>query len=135
VIAAAKFAKVPRELNAISGDIVDCAYKIHSTLGPGLLESSYRICLAHELTKRGHRVQQEIELPIVFDGLKLTSGYRIDLQVDDEVIVELKAVESVLAIHKAQLLSYLKHSEKRLGLLINFNVVLIKDGIHRLIRD
>lgn len=133
--AATRFAVVPKEINEVTRDIVDSAYKIHKTLGPGLLESSYRMCLVHELSRRGHRVQSELELPINYEGITLASGYRVDLMVDDLVIVELKAIEDVFAIHRAQLLSYLKHAKKRIGLLINFNVVLIKDGIHRVICD
>ena len=129
----AGFARVPEELNELSRDIVDSAYKVHRQLGPGLLESTYRLCMVRELTLRGHKVHQEVELPIEYEGVKLESGYRIDLVVDDRVIVELKAIESVLPIHRAQLLSYLKHSERRLGLLINFNSVLIKDGITRIV--
>jgi GxxExxY protein len=114
---------------------VDAAYKVHKALGPGLLESSYSLCPAHELIRGGHAVQQEVSLPIEFESLKLAAGYKLDLLVDDLVIVELKAVEDILAIHRAQLLSYLKHSRKRLGLLINFNVPLIKDGIRRVVCD
>jgi GxxExxY protein len=132
---AARFAMVPREVNDVSREIVDSALKVHKALGPGLLESSYRTCLIHELSRRGHRVQSELELPITFEGITLSTGYRLDLLVDDLVIVELKAIEDVLAIHRAQLLSYLKHAHKRIGLLINFNVVLLKDGIHRVICD
>jgi GxxExxY protein len=127
------FARVPEELNELSREIVDSAYKIHRKLGPGLLESTYRLCMVPELTLRGHKVLQEVELPINYEGVSLESGYRIDLIVDDAIIVELKAIESILAIHRAQLLSYLKHSRKRLGLLINFNSVLIKDGITRIV--
>jgi GxxExxY protein len=134
-IVAAKFASVSREINAISGDIIDCAVKVHKALGPGLLESSYRICLAHELSRRGHNVQQELSLPIKFEGITLASGYKIDLLVDEAILVELKAVESLLPIHKAQLLSYLRHSGKRLGLLLNFDVVLMKDDIDRIVCD
>jgi GxxExxY protein len=129
----AGFAKVPDELNELSRVIVDSAYKIHRRFGPGLLESTYRLCMVRELTLRGHKVRHEVELPVQYEGVTLESGYRIDLIVDDAVIVELKAVESILAIHRAQLLSYLKHSGKRLGMLINFNSVLIKDGITRIV--
>jgi len=132
---AAQFAALPGDVNVISGEIVDCAVKVHRALGPGLLESSYRICLGHELTRRGHTVRPEVPLPVTFEGITLASGYKIDLLVDDLVIVELKVVEQVLPIHKAQLLSYLRHSGKRLGLLFNFNVALMKNGIHRVICD
>ena len=127
------FSKVPDDLNEISRAIVDAALKVHKALGPGLLESTYRLCLAHELKLRGHSVQQELPVPVKFEGLTLDAGYRLDLLVAGEVVVELKAVEEICAIHRAQLLSYLKHSGKRLGLLINFNTVLIKDGIVRIV--
>ena len=128
-----KFKEVPAELNELSRQIVDAAFKVHKSLGPGLLESTYRICLVRELVLRGLRVEQEIALPVEYEGVKLESGYRIDILVEGEIIVELKCVEGLLAIHKAQLLSYLKHARKRLGLLINFNTVLFKDGIMRVI--
>ena len=127
------FEKVPDDLNDVSRAIVDAALKVHKALGPGLLESTYRLCLAHELKLRGYSVQQELPVPVKFEGLTLDAGYRLDLLVACEVIVELKAVEEICALHRAQLLSYLKHSGKRLGLLINFNTVLIRDGIVRVI--
>jgi len=129
----AAFAKVPDSLNEISRAILDAAFKVHKALGPGLLESTYRLCLAHELKQRGYSVQQELPVPVKFEGLTLDAGYRIDLLVAGEIVVELKAVEAICALHRAQLLSYLKHSGKRLGLLINFNTVLLKDGIVRVI--
>ncbi len=121
------------ELNQVSGIIVDAAIRVHSKLGPGLLESTYEACLGHELTLRGLGIERQVPLPIVYDTIRLDAGYRIDPLVDGSVIVELKSVESVLPIHKAQLLSYLKLSGKRLGLLINFNVVHLRDGICRLV--
>jgi GxxExxY protein len=132
-VATPTFQPVPDELNELSRIIVDCALKVHKTLGPGLLESTYRYCLVHELNKQGLRVQTEVALPIRYDGLLLESGYRIDILVNDAIVVELKSIDDLLAIHQAQLLSYLKHSGKRLGLLINFNSVLLKDGIRRVI--
>ena len=119
--------------NIVSGAIVDSAFRVHSALGPGLLESVYELCLAHDLTKRGFEVQRQADLPVIFDGLRLEGGFRLDLVVNDLVIVELKAVDTILPVHKAQLLTYLKLSGFRLGLLINFNVPLIKQGIVRLI--
>ncbi len=121
------------ELNDISGQVVDAAVKVHSALGPALLESAYEACLAHELRKRGLRVAVQVSLPINYDGLKLDAGYRIDLLVEEVVVVELKSVDALAPIHSAQLLSYLKLSDRRLGLLINFNVVHLKDGIKRLV--
>lgn len=112
--------------------MVDAAYRVHTTLGPGLLEAVYEVCLAHELTKRGLKVLRQVSLPVVYDGQQLDAGFRIDLLVEHCVIVELKAIESLLPVHKAQVLAYLKLSGHRLGLLINFNVPLIKNGIVRL---
>ncbi|MEP6925277.1 MAG: GxxExxY protein [Pyrinomonadaceae bacterium] len=121
------------DLNKISGEIIDSAMKVHSTLGAGLLESVYETCLSHELRKRGLKVETQVALPVFYDGLKLDAGYRIDLLVENAVIVELKTAEHFLPIHEAQLLSYLKLSGKKLGLLLNFNVVHFKNGIKRLI--
>jgi len=121
------------ELNQISGVVVSAAMKVHSVLGPGLLENAYEACLLHELKKRGTDVQTQVALPIQYDGERIDLGYRLDLLVEGEVIVELKAVERLLPIHEAQLLSYLKLSGKRLGLLVNFNVPHLKDGIKRMV--
>jgi GxxExxY protein len=120
------------DLNKISGMIIDSAMKVHSVLGPGLLESAYELCLLHELRKLGLTVISQVPQPVVYDGMKIDAGYRIDPVVADSVIVELKAVEKILPIHEAQILSYLKLSRKKLGLLINFNVVHLKDGIKRM---
>lgn len=112
---------------------MDSAYKVHSALGPGLIESVYEACICHELKKRSVHFQRQVSLPIVYDGLRLESGLRLDLLVDSSVIVELKAVEQMLPVFEAQLLSYLKLTNMRLGFLINFNVPLIKQGIRRII--
>lgn len=120
------------EINEITGQIIDSAMKVHTVLGPGLLESAYEACLAHELRKRGFTVEVQRGLPIEYDGVLLDVGYRIDLLVEDTVIVEVKAVNEVHPIHHAQLLSYLKLSKKKIGLLINFHVVRLKDGIKRM---
>jgi GxxExxY protein len=120
------------EINDVSGQIVDAAMKVHSALGPGLLESAYEACLKYELSKRGLQVISQKMLPVVYEGIKIDTGYRIDLLVEDAVMVELKAVDKIASIHEAQLLSYLKLSGKRLGLLINFNVLYLKDGIKRM---
>ena len=120
------------ELNEITERIIGCAIKVHKTLGPGLLENTYEVCLAHELAKSGHRVQTQVALPVIYDGIKLDAGYRIDLLVEDAVIVELKAVDSFHPIHEAQVISYLKLSGKKIGLLINFNVKLLTSGVRRL---
>lgn len=121
------------EINEISGQVVDAAMKVHSALGPGLLENAYEACLEHELNKRGLRVERQVELPVVYDGVQIDLGYRLDLVVEGAVIVELKAVEKIAPIHEAQLLSYLKLSNKKLGLLINFNVLHLKDDIKRMV--
>lgn len=113
--------------------VVDCALRVHRALGPGLLESVYEVCLCHELQKAGSSFLRQVSLPVHYDGLKLDAGLRLDLLVADELIAELKAVEHILPVHKAQLMTYLKLTGKRLGLLINFNVPLIKDGIHRVV--
>ena len=114
--------------------IIDAALKVHRILGPGLLESSYEQCLAYELHQRGVAVQRQVPLPIIYDGLHFEAGYRIDLLVQNRVIVEIKAVETLSRLHHAQLPTYLKLSGCRIGLLINFNVVLLKNGLKRLVR-
>ena len=123
------------DVDRITAAIVDSAMKVHSALGPGLLESVYETCLKHELTKRGFNVESQLWLPVIYDGVKLQGGYKIDLLVEGAVIVELKVVEKILELHKAQLLSYLKLADKRVGLLINFNVVHLRDGIRRLVNS
>jgi GxxExxY protein len=122
-----------KELNTISYDIIGCAYKVHSALGPGLLESTYEVCLAFELEKMGYKVVTQKPVPVVYEGIKLDAGYRIDMLVEDSIVVELKSVDGILPIHKAQLLTYMKLSGNKLGLLINFNVVDLKQGITRMI--
>ena len=124
-----------KDINQITGAIITAAMKVHTALGPGLLESAYEACLLHELKKQGINVEAQIGLPVVYDGIKIDVGYRLDLLVEDAVIVELKAVEQLNAVHQAQLLSYLKLSGKRAGLLINFNVRHLKDGIKRLVNE
>jgi len=121
------------EIDQITGTIVDAAMKVHTALGPGLLESVYETCLKHELTKAGLKVSSQVWLPVVYDGITIDGGYKIDLVVEEAVLVELKVVEHLLEVHKAQLLSYLKLADKRVGLLINFNVVHLRDGIKRLV--
>jgi len=119
--------------NAIAKEIVDAAFRIHTTLGPGLLESVYNTVLAHELSRRGlHTVQQQ-PIPVVYENMRIDAGFRADLEVEDKVIVEIKSVEVIAPVHKKQLLTYLRLADKRLGLLINFNVALIKDGITRIV--
>ncbi len=123
------------KLETIGKQIIDAAFQVHKTLGPGLLESAYEACLVMELILRGLKVEQQKNLPVFYKGNKLDVGYRLDLLVENEIIIELKAVEKLLPIHEAQLISYLKLSDKRLGYLINFNVTLIKDGISRKVNN
>ena len=118
---------------AVSHAVVTAAMKVHSALGPGLLESAYEACLLHELHKAGLYAEAQVALPVVYDGVKLDVGYRIDLLVEDLVIVELKAVDAISPVHEAQILSYLKLGGKSLGLLINFNVAHLKNGIRRFV--
>ena len=106
---------------------------MHRALGPGLLESSYQECLCYELAVAGYLVEKEKALPLVYEGVKLDIGYRIDILVDNKIIIEVKAVETITDVHIAQVLTYLKLSDNRIGLLINFNVKLLKDGIKRLV--
>ncbi len=121
------------ELNSISYDIIGCAYKVHSELGPGLLESTYEACHYFEMKNAGLFVERQKELPVIYNGIHLEVGYRIDLLVDSKVIVELKSVEEVMPIHKAQILTYMKLANIKLGLLINFNTVDLKKGIQRFV--
>jgi GxxExxY protein len=119
--------------NEAARQTVDAAYRIHCALGPGLLESVYQTVLAGELRKRGLRAATEQPIPVVHEGIRLETGFRADLVVEDKVIVEIKSVAEIAAVHKKQLLSYLRLADKRLGLLINFNVALIKNGITRIV--
>jgi len=120
-------------VNEVARVVVDSAFAVHSALGPGLLESVYELCLAHEIRKRGFSVQRQVNLPVVYDSVCLDAGLRLDLLIEDCLIVELKAVEQLLPVHKAQVLTYLKLTGHRLGLLINFNVPMIRDGIRRVV--
>ena len=119
----------------IAKDIVDGAMKVHRALGPGLLESAYQACLAHELRRRERRVECEVALPVEFEGTLIEVGYRIDMRIDQLVLVENKTVEKILPIHLAQLLTYLKLSGLSLGLIINWNVILLRDGLQRVVRN
>lgn len=121
--------------NGISGVVFDCALKVHKSLGPGLLESAYEECLFYELKKSGLSVEKQKPLPLVYEEVKLEIGYRIDLMVENKVVLEIKAVEALNDIHLAQVLTYLKLSNCKLGMLINFNVTLIKNGIRRVVNN
>jgi GxxExxY protein len=123
----------PSEVHdATARQIVDAAFAVHSALGPGLLESVYEQCLVHELTSRDQKIARQVTLPIQYRGMTIEAGLRLDMLVNELVIVEVKAIERLLPVHEAQLLTYLKLAQKRLGILVNFNVPLIKDGIRRL---
>jgi GxxExxY protein len=119
--------------NEVAKIIVDCAYKVHTALGPGLLESVYEAALAYELGKRGLDLERQKPLPVVYENVRLEDGFRADLVVSDLVIVELKSVEQIAPVHKKQLLTYLRLADRRLGLLINFGVAMIKNGISRVV--
>ena len=119
--------------NEIVTTILDAAFEIHRNLGPGLFESVYETILAYSIEKRGLAVERQKPVPITYDGLEFDEGFRADIIVEDTIIVELKSVESIAAVHKKQLLTYLRLADKRLGLLINFGAVLLKDGIYRIV--
>lgn len=123
------------KLNHLTDQIIHAAIDVHKVLGPGLLESAYRICTAYELSRIGLKVVQEISLPVVYKDVRLDAGYHLDMVVNDMVIVEFKAVDSLLPVHSAQLISYLKLSGIKVGLLINFNVKLLKNGLRRLVNN
>jgi GxxExxY protein len=124
-----------QELNAITEQIIGAAMEVHRALGPGLLESAYEACLIYELVRRTLRVEQQKPMPVIYKGVHLDVGYRLDVLVEGKVIAELKPVEQLLPIHEAQLLSYLKLSGCHVGLLINFNVPILKQGIRRLVNN
>ena len=121
------------EINHITHEILDSAYKVHSALGPGLLESSYQACLVYELRKKGFWVETEKPLPLVYEEVKMECGYRIDILVENQVVVELKTVDNFADVHIAQVLTYLKLSGCKVGLLLNFYTKSLKDGIKRVI--
>lgn len=124
-----------KDAEEVAAVIVDAAIKVHRALGPGLLESAYQHCLAHELRKRGLKVETEVILPIVYEGLKIDAGYRIDVLVEDRIVVENKVVDQLAPVHAAQLLTYLKLHGCRIGFLLNWNVTLMKNGIKRMVND
>jgi len=124
---------IPEMTETVATKVLDAAFLVHRALGPGLLESVYETCLCHELAKAHICFQRQLALSIIYDGIRLEAGLRIDILVDELVVVELKAIDGLLPLHEAQILTYLKLSEKRLGLLINFNVPKLKDGIKRIV--
>jgi len=121
--------------NAIGEVVLGCAIKVHKALGPGLLESAYETCLAHEIGKTGLTYQRQIVLPVFYDEQRIDIGYRLDLLVEGRVVVEVKTVDKLIDIHRAQLLSYLKLGDYRLGYLLNFNVPVLKEGIVRMVNN
>jgi GxxExxY protein len=127
------FDPIPAHTEEIAKVILDAAYQVHTTLGPGLLESVYEACMTHELISRNIKVESQLTLPVIYKGIKVDSGYRLDLLVDDCVIVEIKSSEVINPIHSAQLLTYQRLAHKRLGLILNFNVIRLREGIKRII--
>lgn len=123
------------ELNIISKQILDASISVHKEMGPGLLESVYELCLIKELQLRNLQVQSQVSIPLLYKGFELSKDFRIDVLVENEIIIEIKAVDVLLPVHKAQIISYLKLAEKKLGFLINFNVDLIKNGFHRIVNN
>jgi GxxExxY protein len=123
------------ELEELARESVDCVFRVHNALGPGLLESAYQACLTHELEKRGHRVATEVLLPIHYDGLKIEKAYRIDMLINDALLVENKVTQELLPVHKSRVLTYLKLSGFQLGILVNWNTRLIKNGISRVVNS
>ena len=123
------------ETNKLTGKIIQCAIEVHKALGPGLLESAYKECLYHELQEVGLKVEKEKALPLVYKDVKLDCGYRIDLLVENQIVLEFKSVDALNDIHMAQILTYLKLQNLRYGLLINFNVAKLKDGIRRIVKE
>lgn len=121
--------------NEIATKVIECAIKVHRVLGPGLLESVYEKCLAYELRKAGLYVEKQVEMPIIYEEVKIDEGYRMDLLVNNKVVIELKCVEYFRDVHEAQLLTYLKLGDYKLGLLLNFYTKLLKDGIKRMVNN
>ncbi len=128
-----KYKSIDTETENIAKHVVDAAYKVHKSLGPGLLEKVYEICFCHELAKKGLQCKRQLDIPIIYDNLEFKEGLRLDVLVEDKIICELKALENVNPVWEAQILSHLKLTGKRLGFLINFNVPKIKDGIRRFV--
>ena len=119
------------EFESLSKDVLGAAIEVHKHLGPGLLESVYEECLSYELTQRGYKIEREKPIPVVYKEIKLECGYRIDILVEDKIVLELKSVDCFNPVHEAQILTYMKFAQKKIGLLINFNVTLLKNGIKR----
>jgi len=119
------------EINQITEKIIGCAIEVHKTLGPGLLESAYEECLSYELQNAGLKIDRQVAVPVIYKDIKLECGYRVDILVENLVVIELKSIEAFAPVHEAQILTYMKFANKNIGLLINFNVTLLKNGIKR----
>jgi len=128
-----KRVRIPAEIGRLAGIVVDAAFNVHNELGPGLLENAYEACLCRELELRGVKHKRQLTVPLEYRGVHIEIGYRVDLVVEEKLIVELKAVDELLPVHMAQLVTYLRLKKLPLGLLINFNEMLIKNGIHRVL--
>jgi GxxExxY protein len=127
------YKEVDPELDKIAKQVVDAAFKVHFNLGPGLLESSYEACLAYEITQKGLKVKRQVDMPLVYEKVRLNVGFRVDLLVEERLVVEIKAVDMLLPVHRAQVITYLKISGNQLGFLINFNAPTLKKGLERII--
>ena len=127
------YAQIPPHVEAIGRDALDAGLKVHAALGPGLLESAYENCLTHELIRRNVAVRRQVMQPLLYEGLSLDAGFRIDLLLADSIVIEVKSIDAIAPIHRAQLLTYLKLSRCRLGYVMNFNTVLFKDGVKRMV--
>ncbi|HUO57322.1 MAG TPA: GxxExxY protein [bacterium] len=126
------YEEIDPETDRIAKEVVDSAYQVHLNLGPGLLENAYEVCLAHEISQRGLKVEQQVAVPLNYKGARMNVGFRLDLLVADRVVVEIKAVEQLAPVHRAQVITYLKLSDKKLGFLINFNESILKNGLERI---
>jgi GxxExxY protein len=122
------------EENELSNIVIGCAIEVHRQLGAGLLESAYQECLFYELKSKGLNVKKEVSMPIIYKDIKLDHGYRIDLLIEDKIVIEIKAVDALIDVHTAQILTYMKLGDYKLGLILNFNVPILKNGIKKLIR-
>ena len=128
-----KFQPIPQDVEQIGKIVLDAAFKVHSALGPGLLESVYETCLAYEIRQNGQLVETQVAIPVLYEDVHIETGYRLDMIVENRVLVEIKAVERIIPLYEAQLLTYLKLTRVRLGFLINFNVTHLRDGIKRMV--
>jgi GxxExxY protein len=128
-----RYEPIPQKIEVIAKQVFNCGLKVHKELGPGLLESVYEVCLAHEIAKNDLNVERQTQLPVIYDGITLDAGMRLDLWIERNLIIEVKAVESLLPVHQAQLMTYLKLTGNRLGFLMNFNVSLFKNGVKRVV--